>query len=506
MKVRQFSLAMTVVVVMLATLIGVAPKNVQAQSVCSPATAISVPFTKDGTGTFCYQTSNLCSYINSWNLTTLEVNGTNYTNIFVSSNSIAPLNGTYTIRYVSPVSWGHFEIGAPCTGGPTAGPTATRTRTLTPGGPTATRTRTPTVGGPTLTPTRTATRTNTPTGPILTPTRTPTQGSVNPGNQVGYSTQNGGTTGGAGGVTVNASTGTQIHAALCGRASNSTPIIIRVSGTINHGNTTKVSGSCNTAAGVIEIKDVSNVSIIGVGSSAIFDQIGIHIRNSSNIIIQNVHVRNVKKSGSPTSNGGDAIGMENNVRNVWVDHCTLEASGGEAEGFDGLFDMKDNTQYVTLSWSILKNSERGGLVGSGDSDSANNFITYHHNHFQNLNSRVPLLRFATAHAFNNYYNGIVESGMNPRIGGRIRADNNYFTNAKDPLGTFYTDDMGFWQVSGNVFGAGVTWSSPGSDNHPAGPNVVSTTSISIPYSYSLDPAANVPSIVTSGAGVGKIGN
>lgn len=494
-KYWRFLSMATILVVILVTIIGVG--GVSAQTVCSPATAISVPFTKDGAGTFCYQASSLCQNINSWNLTTLSVNGNNYTNIWVSGSSIAPLNGVYTITYNSSVGWGHFEIVGPCSGG---GPTATRVNT--PSGPTATFTRTATVGGPT------ATRTNTPTvvvGPTLTFTRTPTTGApVNPGSQVGYSTQNGGTTGGAGGAVVNASTGTQIHQALCGRASNSTPIIIRVSGTINHGNTTAVSGSCSTAAGVIEIKNVSNVSIIGVGSSAIFDQIGIHIRDSSNIIIQNVHVRNVKKSGSPISNGGDAIGMESNVRNVWVDHCTLEASGGEAEGYDGLFDMKNNTQYVTLSWSILKNSERGGLVGSGDTDSANNFITYHHNHFQNLNSRVPLLRFATAHAFNNYYNGIVESGMNPRIGGKIKAENNYFTNAKDPLGTFYTDDMGFWQVAGNVFGAGVTWSAPGADNHPAGPNVTSTTSISIPYSYSLDPAANIPSIVTGGAGVGKI--
>lgn len=293
---------------------------------------------------------------------------------------------------------------------------------------------------------------------------------------------------------------------MCNRASNSSPIIIRVSGIINHGNTTQVSGSCSTAADKIEIKDVSNITLVGVGTSAIFDQIGIHIRNSSNIIIQNVHVRNVKKSGSPISNGGDAIGMETDVSNVWVDHVTLEASGGESEGYDGLFDMKDNTRYVTLSYSHLLNSERGGLVGSGDSDNQNNFITYHHNHFQNLNSRVPLLRFATAHAFNNYYNGIVESGMNPRIGGRIKAENNVFENAKDPLGTFYTNDMGYWDLgnNGNIWGPGVTWSAVGDSNYPAGPNPVSTTSISIPYSYSLDSAANVKSIVLSNAGVGKM--
>ena len=323
------------------------------------------------------------------------------------------------------------------------------------------------------------------------------------GGVTGYATQNGGTTGGAGGQTVRATTGTAIHAALCSRASSSTPIIIEVAGTINHGNTTKVSGdSCNTAADMIELKEISNVTIIGVGGGAVFDQLGIHIRDSSNIIIQNVTVRNVKKSGSPTSNGGDAIGMESTVRNVWVDHVTLEASGGESEGFDGLFDMKDNTQYVTLSYSILRNSGRGGLVGSSESDLSNGFITYHHNLYENIDSRTPLLRGGIAHIYNNYYVSLHESGINSRAGARAKVDNNYFRNSKDVLGTFYTNEAGYWQVSGNIFD-NVTWSSPGSDNNPAGPNPPSNTTVSIPYSYSLDGASCVPDIVRQTAGANK---
>ncbi|HEX6683889.1 MAG TPA: hypothetical protein VF062_13890 [Candidatus Limnocylindrales bacterium] len=323
------------------------------------------------------------------------------------------------------------------------------------------------------------------------------------GGVTGYATQNGGTTGGAGGATVRATTGTAIHAALCGRASSSTPIIIEVTGTINHGNTTKVSGaSCNTADGVIELKQISNVSIIGVGGGAVFDQLGIHIREARNIIIQNVTIRNVKKSGSPTSNGGDAIGMETNVRNIWVDHVTLEASGGESEGFDGLFDMKDNTQYVTLSYSILRNSGRGGLVGSSESDLSNGFITYHHNLYQNIDSRTPLLRGGIAHIYNNSYVSIIESGINSRAGARAKVDNNYFRNAKDVLGTFYTSEAGFWQVSGNIFD-NVTWSSPGGDTNPAGPNPQSNTTVSIPYSYQLDGASCVPNVVNLTAGANK---
>ncbi|BCY08351.1 polysaccharide lyase family 1 protein [Actinoplanes sp. L3-i22] len=319
------------------------------------------------------------------------------------------------------------------------------------------------------------------------------------GSASGFATQNGGTTGGAGGTTVRATTGTQIHQALCGRASASTPIIIEVTGTINHGNTTKVSGdSCNTAADKIELKDISNVTIVGVGG-AVFDQLGIHLRNASNIIIQNVTVQNVKKSGSPTSNGGDAIGMETDVHNVWVDHATLIASGGEDAGYDGLFDMKDNTNYVTLSYSILRNSGRGGLVGSSDSDLANGPITFHHNWYENIDSRTPLLRGATAHIYNNYYHSLNESGINPRAGGKAKVDNNYFQDSKDVLGTFYTDLPGYWQVSGNTFD-NVTWSAPGTDTNPAGPNPVSNTTVSIPYSYTLDGTSCVPAVVKATAG------
>jgi hypothetical protein len=195
--------------------------------------------------------------------------------------------------------------------------------------------------------------------------------------------------------------------------------------------------------------------------------------------------------------------MESDVRNVWVDHVTLEASGGEAEGFDGLFDMKDNTQYVTLSYSILRNSGRGGLIGSSESDVSNGYVTFHHNLYQNIDSRTPLLRGGIAHVYNNHYVNLNESGINSRAGARARVDNNYFEDSKDVLGTFYTDAAGYWQVNGNIFD-NVTWSARSGDHNPAGPNPQSNTTVSIPYSYTLDAANCVPDIVrqTAGANTG----
>ena len=78
---------------------------------CSPVTStIAAPFTFDGVGSFCWQTSNLGSYINSWNLTGLTVNGVNYTNLYLASGSYpAKVNGFYYVSYSSTVAWGHFE-------------------------------------------------------------------------------------------------------------------------------------------------------------------------------------------------------------------------------------------------------------------------------------------------------------------------------------------------------------------------------------------------------------
>ena len=78
---------------------------------CSPVSAtISAPFTKDGSGSFCWQSSNLGSYINSWNTTSVTINGVNATNVYIGSASYpAKINGYWYVTYNSSVAWGHFE-------------------------------------------------------------------------------------------------------------------------------------------------------------------------------------------------------------------------------------------------------------------------------------------------------------------------------------------------------------------------------------------------------------
>jgi hypothetical protein len=82
-----------------------------AGSACSPVNAtITAPFIFDGAGTFCWQSSNLGTFINSWNTTSVALNGVNVTNVYVASGSYpAKINGFWYVRYSSSVAWGHFE-------------------------------------------------------------------------------------------------------------------------------------------------------------------------------------------------------------------------------------------------------------------------------------------------------------------------------------------------------------------------------------------------------------
>ena len=78
---------------------------------CSPVSAtIAAPFTYDGVGTFCWQSSSLGSYINNWNNTTVTINGINITNVYMGSGSYpAKIGGFWYVVYNGPYAWSHFE-------------------------------------------------------------------------------------------------------------------------------------------------------------------------------------------------------------------------------------------------------------------------------------------------------------------------------------------------------------------------------------------------------------
>jgi pectate lyase len=89
------------------------------------------------------------------------------------------------------------------------------------------------------------------------------------------------------------------------------------------------------------------------------------------------------------------------------------------------------------------------------------------------------------------------------MGAHIRIDGNHFEDAKNPIVSFYSDELGYWDAVDNIF-ENVTWEENTSSGIIAGPDVGSTVSYQPPYSYSLIPVDDVKQHVLNNAGVGKL--
>ena len=320
----------------------------------------------------------------------------------------------------------------------------------------------------------------------------------------GFASENGGTTGGSGenNVELTVCTGEQMISAIKNK-DPARPLTLWVNGTITQQN------AKNTR---IDIKDVSDISIIGLGTQGEMAGIGFNIVRAENIIIRNLRIHHVRANmGAP----GDGISMEGPVRNIWIDHneiynsLTVDEPGLTEDQvkdyYDGLVDAKGDAQFITISFNKLHHSWKTSLVGSSDSDNFNRTLTYHHNHWYNVNSRLPLFRFGQGHIYNNLYDGAAESGINSRMGAVIRIERNHFANMKNPVLSMYSQQTGSWHLIDNLF-ENITWQESPDDGIVAGENAQSTGELNVPYDYSasLIPVHNVRATVLAYAGVGKI--
>jgi len=305
---------------------------------------------------------------------------------------------------------------------------------------------------------------------------------------VGFAASTTGTTGGAGGTTVTVNTGTALQAAIIGKGTQ--PLIIYVNGPITPAN--------SPGLDKIEVKNKNDISIIGFATLGEFNGIGIKVFRANNIILQNLKVHHVLASFGD----GDCISIEGPASHIWVDHCELYNmyQGVGVDDYDGLLDAKADCEYLTFSWNYLHDAWKASLVGFSDTDNLDRKVTYHHNRFENINSRLPLFRFGTGHVFNNYYKDIVSTCVNPRMGACVKIENNYFDNARNPYVTAYSAQDGFGQVLGNVL-----VNSP--FVYASDVRVLPACTATLPYTYAsvLNPAADVPAVVVANAGVGIVG-
>ncbi|MCS7202050.1 MAG: fibronectin type III domain-containing protein [Dictyoglomus sp.] len=299
---------------------------------------------------------------------------------------------------------------------------------------------------------------------------------------IGFATLNGGTFGGEGGAVVTVETGTDLQREI----NKGGPRIIYVKGIITPQN--------SGGKYVIEVKNVSRISILGAYPYGELNGVGIKISNANNIIIRNLKIHHVKDPNIATQ-GPDCISISGPAQNIWIDHCELynQFQGIDKDYYDGLLDINGPVYYVTVSWCYFHDSWKTSLIGSSDNDNYSRTITFHHNWFKNCNSRLPSYRFGEGHIFNNYYQDIPGSAINSRMGAKLRIEHNYFENVRNPIGSWDSSEIGYWDLADNRF-VNCSGSIPSS----------STCTYIPPYFYLLDPVDKVKELVTQFAGVGRI--
>jgi pectate lyase len=292
---------------------------------------------------------------------------------------------------------------------------------------------------------------------------------------IGWATLNGGTSGGGSATAVEVSTLAQFNAAAGGAGM----AVIHVSG--------KIAGT---------VKVGSNKTILGLCGAEIDGSL--NLTNASNVIVRNLKVVGFNCTDSPNdcSMGADAVHVEGNIHNLWFDHMDI------SDGSDGNLDITNGADFVTVSWTKFHYSSRrtdpvagsnghrfSNLIGAADtvtSDTGKLNVTWHHVWWaDNVNQRMPRVRFGKVHVFNSLYTAVGDSAcIEVGVSCNIRSENNVFMGVSNTVDSTHSNNASVIQSIGNLG---------------------STTTINGPaftpmYAYTPDAASSVAAAVMAGAG------
>lgn len=281
----------------------------------------------------------------------------------------------------------------------------------------------------------------------------------------GWASQNGGTTGGGTSAETTVTTYTQLKAAL----ENTAVKVIKISGTITI--TTRLSLQDQTGKTVY---GASGAKLVSTDQTASGSGI-INIKRCNNIIIRNLIFEG---PGAYDTDGWDNAILDD-CRNVWIDHCEFR------DGVDGNFDIKNKSDYITVSYTkfhYLKTPKPGGsggtddhrfsnLIGSSDgatADAGKLNVTFIRCWWApGCRERMPRVRFGKIHILNSYFNSTVSNKcIAAGVQANILVDRNVFENVKEPVNLMsgYTavtvTGNSFINTTGNTSGSGTAFTPP----------------------------------------------
>ncbi|MFJ4282862.1 pectinesterase family protein [Streptomyces massasporeus] len=248
-----------------------------------------------------------------------------------------------------------------------------------------------------------------------------------------------------------------------------------------------VTGVINMNPAGKEIKVQSDKTIVGQGTAGhivgggFFLGQGVH-----NVIIRNLTIRDAYQGiWNDKDHDFDAIQMDG-AHHVWIDHNDLRRMA------DGLIDVRKDSTNVTVSWNKL--SDNNKTFGIGWTENVKTDITIHHNWIRETEQRNPSTdNAAHAHLYNNFLEDAPNTSIGSSYGNYSRGstkmvlENSYFQGIKNPV----IKDSGATIVQrGNVF-------SGTSGRNESGGSAFDPKTY---YPYSLDKAAELPSLLRSGVG------
>ncbi|MEV6203327.1 pectate lyase [Streptomyces sp. NPDC051771] len=170
----------------------------------------------------------------------------------------------------------------------------------------------------------------------------------------------------------------------------------------------------------------SNTTLIGTGPHSGLRGAALQIEDARNVIVRDLELSDAYDCfpvWQPNSGGlGDWKSAYDTLwlrgaRNIWVDHVTFDDGrrpdsaepvyfGRNFLRHDGLLDITNGSDLVTVSWSRFSGHDKAMLVGNGDgvvTDRGKLRVTLHHNEFADVVQRAPRVRFGQVHVYNNRY-------------------------------------------------------------------------------------------------------
>jgi pectate lyase len=225
------------------------------------------------------------------------------------------------------------------------------------------------------------------------------------------------------------------------------------------------------------------------------------------VILRNLIINTPNADDS--SDNVDAIHIETSHQ-IWVDHCDLASNGPTGTpAYDGLVDISDGSDFVTVSWTHYHDHGDTGLVGRSDSsaaatqDASKNHVTYDHDRFSNVLTG-PRVRFGIIHVLNSFFENVANYGVASIDGASTKIESSVFQNVAprpEDANFGWVTTMLTSATAGNVeLVKNLTDASDGTSVPPTPP----MTSILIQYPYSPDQAAAVRQLVTNCAGTGVV--